>query len=99
MNQVLASHPTLLIIICHSGVRLPRLWDSRGKKIVHPSSFRLHPFNRPVAESTRFDRLQLRGQCRHFTDFPLQPFMVNRLPEHFMHRRNARHSRHRMCID
>ena len=65
--------------------------------ILHPSAFILYVI--PVAESMRCDRLQLRGQWRFFTVFPRQPFMVDTLPEHFMHRRNSRHSRDWMCID
>jgi len=59
--------------------------------ILHPSAFILWD---PVAESMRYYRLQLRGQWRCFTVFPHQPFMVNRLPERFMHRRNSRHTRY-----
>ena len=34
-----------------------------------------------------------------FHRLPSAVFMVNGLPERFMHRRDPRHSRYRMCID
>ena len=93
MNQHQTS-PSLPIV----RMRLPRLKKSCGRIfILHPSAFILPIL--PVAESMRYDRLQLRGQCRFFTVFPRLPFMVDGLPEHFMHRRNSRHPRDWMCID